>query len=81
MSVFTTYLKTRWTWDYKSNKRKGIACEASAKHANLAANRRLRRLSAKRKLVFRKMYIDRRRSSHEHVPMMTESSNNPCLSV
>jgi len=80
-TVFTCYLKSRWTWDYKKNKRIGFRKEEDAIYAAYCGNRRKRRISKKRKYIFTGLYIKPNPRKHRNVFVCSESYNNETIAT
>lgn len=71
MTVFTSYHKSPWTWDFKKDLRIGFSCINECKESVAKTIRRERRLAKKKK------------TEHRLWPclVISESSNNPQVSI
>lgn len=65
LSVFVVWIKSRFTWNYKSNKPKIFKSNKDAHYARYCCNRRFKRIG---KLI-------------DGIYVTTHSINNPCFYV
>lgn len=65
LTCFVTWLRSRWTFNYRTNKHLGIMSNSEAHYRNYCANRRLKRMN----------------KSHRHIPLVSMSINSETISV
>ena len=68
-TVFATWAKSRWTWDFKTNQPLAFWVNREAHYANYCYLRRMKRIASHRRKRIRTY------------PVTSHSINNECLSL